>query len=592
MANCDTLELRFEGEHATIKDEVLSLPETPMEDTEGLRRLRGMCDSLALWLRYHDPVVHHEVAPNELVKRGIFDALEQLRCSIVGSRRLAGARRNLRSFVSQQAGLTGAVDRGNSSCPGAANDILLLAYEALAGEQLSVRAGGVKLGREYESPVVQELLATLAAQQENQLAFAKTSVRLIGALVFTDDAESWEVDERLSDEGREREVPANNEQTEFSSTGEEEVHRFETDSEVATATPGTIGEAQAGERIQNRPEQSRDFPTYAEPLRKGPGRRARAAGYRIFNSEYDRIVTASELVMQGELRRLRESLDGQFPAMHGRVRRLANRLQRHLYAKQLKNWEFDQEEGLLDSGRLDRIVINPLSALSFKKEKMGDVADTVVSLLIDNSGSMAGRKIAVAAICSDILASTFERCGIRTEILGFTTRSWFGGRVRARWLETGAVRHPGRLNELLHIVYKSADQPWRQARLNLGAMLRPSFMRENIDGEALLWAHSRLIYRPQARRILIVISDGAPIDDATLAANGHGYLERHLREVTNAIESTSPVELSAIGIGHDVSSFYSDAVTIRSVDELGETIFGKLSELFEGQRPRKRRRRH
>jgi cobaltochelatase CobT len=303
--------------------------------------------------------------------------------------------------------------------------------------------------------------------------------------------------------------------------------------------------------------------------------------YRAFTTECDEVVDADALCDADELSRLRMLLDQQLAHLQSVIARLANRLQRRLLAKQMRSWEFDIEEGILDSARLARIIANPVYPLSYKREKETRFRDTVVSLLIDNSGSMRGRPITVAAMSADILARTLERCGVKVEILGFTTRAWKGGQSRERWIAAGKPPNPGRLNDLRHIVYKSADAPWRRARRSLGLMLREGILKENIDGEALLWAHNRLLARTEQRRILMVISDGAPVDDSTLSVNPGNYLERHLREVINVIERTSPVQLVAIGIGHDVTRYYRRAVTIVDAEQLGGTMLEKLAELFE-----------
>jgi cobaltochelatase CobT len=293
------------------------------------------------------------------------------------------------------------------------------------------------------------------------------------------------------------------------------------------------------------------------------------------------IVDAEELCDPDELTRLRQQLDQQLQHLQGVISKLANRLQRRLMAQQQRSWEFDLEEGLLDAGRLSRVVANPLHALSYKRERETEFRDTVVTLLIDNSGSMRGRPITVAAMCGDILARTLERCAVKVEVLGFTTRAWKGGQSRERWVQDGKPRNPGRLNDLRHIVYKAADSPWRRSRKNLGLMLREGLLKENIDGEALLWAYRRLIVRPEHRRILMVISDGAPVDDSTLSVNPGNYLEKHLREVIREIETRDQVELIAIGIGHDVTRYYRRAVTIVDAEELGGTMMKKLTELFD-----------
>jgi cobaltochelatase CobT len=310
---------------------------------------------------------------------------------------------------------------------------------------------------------------------------------------------------------------------------------------------------------------------------------APASDYKPFTTRFDEMVEAKELCDEAELSRLRAYLDQQMASSQSVVTRLANRLQRRLMAQQARSWDFDQEEGLLDAARLARVIVNPVHSLSYKVERETEFRDTIVSLLIDNSGSMRGRPIAIAGICADILARTLERCGVASEILGFTTRAWKGGQSREAWLGAGRPSDPGRLNDLRHIVYKRADQPYRHARRNLGLMMREGLLKENIDGEALLWAHQRLIARPEERRILMVISDGAPVDDSTASANGGTYLERHLRQVIGWIEERSSVELTAIGIGHDVTRYYSRAITIMDAEQLGGAMIEQLAQLFESR---------
>ena len=361
----------------------------------------------------------------------------------------------------------------------------------------------------------------------------------------------------------------------------------------ASASADDSGEAGASEdrlddaTAEGAEEDGDSEAPFQTPQYLPPG--GEALGYRVFTLKFDEVVEASELCSPMELARLRSQLDQQLVRLQGMIGRLANRLQRRLLAQQTRSWDFDLDEGLLDTARLTRVVVNPEHALSYKLEKDTDFRDTVVSLLIDNSGSMRGRPIAVAAMCADILARTLERCGVKVELLGFTTRSWKGGQSRELWLREGKRPNPGRLNDLRHIVYKAADSPWRRARRNLGLMLREGLLKENIDGEAILWAHQRLLARQEQRRILMVISDGAPVDDSTLSANPGNYLEQHLRQVIEWIETRSPIELLAIGIGHDVTRYYRRAVTISDPEQLGGAMLGELSELFdlEHQPPRR-----
>ena len=583
MAGRTNLDVRFEGDKPSVMDGLIRLPITKLENDNALRRLRGMCDSLALWIRHHDPLIHRELAPAGQLKRAIFDAIEQMRCEFVGSTHLLGARRNLRFLMTERLRARVEYVVSGNAHPHTADVIALLIYEILTDEALTEFSGPIlRPWRAHLTPVARGLLADLKRQQSKQRAFAKTLIRFIGVIGVIDDDQPWEFDWRVVGNSYEDQQTSHGDSHASDRSGPADI---DPDTTVPVATNAGFRGNSHGLAGQNALGVDDDWVAVSLAtisVRRTPLARALpSTSYRIFSTEYDRIVEAQELVEPLELRRLRKRLDSLLPGLQGMVGRLANRLQHRLYVRQLRDWEFDMEEGILDSGRLCRIVTDPLNPLSFKQEKHGDVANTVVTLLIDNSGSMAGRKIAVAAICSDILASTLERCGIRTEILGFTTGSWKGGQVRTRWLEQGSAPNPGRLNELLHIVYKTADAPWRRSRMNLGVMLKNSALKENIDGEALQWAHNRLIARPEDRRILLVICDGAPIDDATLTANGHGYLEQHLREVIAEIETRSPVELSAIGIGHNVSTFYDDAVTISDADELGHTIFGQLSQLFE-----------
>jgi cobaltochelatase CobT len=345
-----------------------------------------------------------------------------------------------------------------------------------------------------------------------------------------------------------------------------------TEAEEADDTEDSDMDMEAGEEQPGRPSK-RHEPDF--------NRGRNEPAYRAFTTQFDEVIDAAELCDADELTRLRHMLDQQLSHLQAVVAKLANRLQRRLLAKQNRSWNFNLEEGLLDAARLPRVIVNPELPLSYKQESDTEFRDTVVSLLIDNSGSMRGRPITVAAMTGDILARTLERCGVKVEILGFTTRMWKGGQSREHWIAGGKPSNPGRLNDLRHIVYKSADAPWRRARKNLGLMLREGILKENIDGEALLWAHNRLIGRPEQRKIMMVISDGAPVDDSTLSVNPGNYLEHHLRQVIDWIELRSPVELIAIGIGHDVTRYYRRAVTLVDVEQLGGTVLEQLAALFE-----------
>jgi cobaltochelatase CobT len=427
-------------------------------------------------------------------------------------------------------------------------------------------------------------LADLAENIHDQRAFARSARQLIADL---DLAEEWDGEETEDDASGDEDGAAEQdsqadgeaaEGPEESMADSEESAEGEADAGVEAE--GEVGQDQseaAGDDEPGRSEQPwwPDDPAFADLNERS---------YRPFTTEHDEIIYATELCDDEELGRLRAHLDQQLSHLQGMISKLANRLQRRLLAKQTRSWEFDLEEGILDAGRLSRVVTNPESPLTFKREKETDFRDTVVTLLLDNSGSMRGRPISVAAMSADILARTLERCSVSVEILGFTTRAWKGGQCREKWLAEGKPANPGRLNDLRHIIYKSADEPWRRARKNLGLMLREGLLKENIDGEALLWAHSRLLARPEDRRILMVISDGAPVDDSTLSVNPGNYLDRHLRQAIQWIETRSPVDLVAIGIGHDVTRYYRRAVTIIDAEQLGGVMLEKLTELFDDDR--------
>jgi len=440
----------------------------------------------------------------------------------------------------------------------------------------------VDLWRPWVRAKIGEELADLRGSCADQAAFGRHARKLLTELGV--DAPS-EADDPTPEEEEDADAgdQTEGEETPESTVGDESPDLSASgDYESDEVDPGAGQDEQESEGSDQTP----DAPDVGEEP-GDPGRRMldptfeSGEGYRAFTEAHDETVAAEGLCDADELAKLRRMLDQQLSALQGVIGRLANRLQRRLMAQQRRSWLFDQEEGALDAGRLARVIANPTTPLSYKREKDSEFRDTAVTLLIDNSGSMRGRPITVAAMSADILARTLERCQVKVEILGFTTRAWKGGEARRAWLEAGKPANPGRLNDLRHIIYKPADAPWRRARRNLGLMLREGLLKENIDGEALLWAHRRLLGRPEHRRILMVISDGAPVDDSSLSVNPGNFLERHLREVINAIETRSPVDLVAIGIGHDVTRYYRRAVTIVDAEQLGGAMMEKLAELFE-----------
>ncbi|GAV35688.1 aerobic cobaltochelatase subunit CobT [Roseomonas sp. TAS13] len=420
----------------------------------------------------------------------------------------------------------------------------------------------------------------MAGSTEDQDAFARAARKLLTALDLAEaevEAESSEDEEQQGDQGADSSQVQDN-------SGEGEAQSEDAESMLGAQPEQAQGEAAEdegeGEEEDGSAAEGEDRPGGPQQRKEVPASDD-ASVYRAYTKRFDEEVGADDLCDPEELARLRQQLDQQLSHLQGVVSKLANRLQRRLMAQQQRAWEFDLEEGMLDVARLARVISNPTYSLSYKREREADFRDTVVTLLIDNSGSMRGRPITVAAMCCDILARTLERCAVKTEILGFTTRAWKGGQSRERWVQDGKPRNPGRLNDLRHVVYKAADEPWRRARKNLGLMLREGLLKENIDGEALDWAYRRMLSRAEHRRILMVISDGAPVDDSTLSVNPGNYLERHLRKVIADIEGRDIVELVAIGIGHDVTRYYRRAVTIVDAEELGGTMMQKLAELFD-----------
>ena len=542
---------------------------------------RGAADSVALKLRFHDPRLHARVAPADADARAVFEALETARVEALGARAMGGVRQNLAHLTDARVRGDAIVRARNAEEVPLATAIGLIARERLSGEAPPKAAlPGLKLVAPWIEDKAAAELDALALTLDDQAAFAKLSRQLLHDLdlAAAEEPRDEEPDEGGDDEeGDEGGDESADNGDEASSPGSDVEARGE------EADEGTGDDSQAEMEADDEGEAAGD--ELGESVFASPGRRnwptSPETEYKAFTTRFDETVEAGELCDEEELGRLRAYLDQQLGGLQNVVTRLANRLQRRLLAQQARSWDFDQEEGLLDAARLARVVVSPAHSLSYKIERDTEFRDTVVSLLIDNSGSMRGRPIAIAAICADILARTLERCGVSTEILGFTTRGWKGGQSREAWLAAGRPLNPGRLNDLRHIVYKRADEPYRRARRNLGLMMREGLLKENIDGEALLWAHNRLIARPEERRILMVISDGAPVDDSTASANGGNYLEKHLRQVIEWIERKSPVELIAIGIGHDVTRYYERAVTIMDADQLAGAMVDQLAMLFD-----------
>ncbi len=548
---------------------------------EQVAEARGFADSFALKLKHHDVASHLALRPAEAIAAVAFDGVENARVEALGSRQMAGVAANLDYALDMRLRTDPITRAQDASEVPVSTALSLLVRERLTGKPVpDIAAAGVNMLRDWIEEKAGGDLDALGLALDNQAAFASLTQTMLQHLDLTES----DFDPSDADEGGDEADDDQEQEGESDDEGEGEAGQAE-----------ARGEQQEGDGEDNEGEEDQSSSDDMEGMDGDPGddgmqpvspqRRnwdhMPQSDYKVWSEKYDETIAATELADTDELNRLRAYLDQQLESLQGMVTKLANRLQRRLMAQQNRSWDFDQEEGLLDAARLARVVVSPGSSLSYKVERETDFKDTIVTLLIDNSGSMRGRPISIAAISADILARTLERCGVKTEILGFTTRAWKGGQAREDWLASGRPAHPGRLNDLRHIIYKKADEPWRHARRNLGLMMREGLLKENIDGEALLWAHSRLIARHEDRRILMVISDGAPVDDSTLSVNHGGYLEQHLRRVIDMIETRSPVQLIAIGIGHDVTRYYRRAVTIMDVEQLGGTMIEQLAGLFE-----------
>lgn len=590
LARKPELEITYATDRPSLVGERARLPEPPRKMTaDDVAVVRGHADAMALRLACHDDNVHRRLAPEGQAARAIFDAVEQARVEAIGSRRMAGVATNISAMLEDRyhrGNYHEITDRADAPLEDA---VAMLVRERLTGLKPPPAAQKVvDLWRSFVEEKAGASLDRLLNDIEDQKSFARDIRDVLAKLDMEDDSNLDPDDEENEeqDEGdNQNEQSDQGDAEEQSSAERAEMQESEDASAELEEGAKEDADGPTGEMPDDMDETDSDNPSEASRPPPNAGQQSRGPEYKAYTQKFDETIKAEDLCDADELARLRAYLDKQLNHLQGVVARLANRLQRRLMAQQNRAWEFDLEEGSLDPARLTRIVIDPYQPLSFKREKDTNFRDTVVTLLIDNSGSMRGRPITVAATCGDVLARTLERCGVKTEILGFTTRAWKGGQSREVWLQAGKPPAPGRLNDLRHIIYKDADAPWRRARKNLGLMMREGLLKENIDGEALDWAHQRLLARPEQRKILMMISDGAPVDDSTLSVNPGNYLEKHLRKVIEEIETRSPVELIAIGIGHDVTRYYRRAVTIVDAEELGGAMTEKLAELFDDDVP-------
>ncbi len=591
IAGKPNIEVAFTADRPILtsdKARIANLPRLPT--ARDIAIARGQADAMAMRLAAHDEATHRRRAPADPEARAAFDALEQARVEALGCKRLPGMRGNLSEALDDRlfrANYDRVAEKDDAPL---AEALGLMLRESLGGIAVPESGQGlVDLWRDDVESRCRKSLDALARSIDDQEMFSRAARRLLHDLDLLSDADLGDFDNE-DDDSDDQDENAGDTDNKEPEQGQGEADESETREDEAEGSAEDEGEAEGSETEYRDADEEMDGETGEEspaPPPRGPesDRIPNAQLYKIFTTRFDEVVPADDLCPPEELDQLRQLLDRQLESLAGAVARLANKLQRRLMAQQNRSWTFDLEEGVLDTARLTRVVTDPLQPLSFKVENDTDFRDTVVSLLIDNSGSMRGRPITIAAICGDILARTLERCGVKVEILGFTTKAWKGGKSREAWLEAGRPANPGRVNDIRHIIYKSADEPWRHARRNLGLMMREGLLKENIDGEALQWAHKRLLGRPENRRILMVISDGAPVDDSTQSVNPGNYLEAHLREVIEDIELRSPIQLIAIGIGHDVTRYYRRAVTLLDAEELAGAMTDNLASLFDEEPP-------
>jgi len=551
-----------------------------------IERLRGTADAASLRLRFHDEALHRAKMPSQENAREVFELVEQARVEALGSRRMKGVAQNLRGLLESRCMENGWGKALNRDEVPMAHGLAMLVRERLTGRDLPpVARKAADLWRPFLEEHGEEVLSGMAENAEDQKAYGEAVYRFLQELELMDPPSGEREEEENSGDNSEQEGEESASDQELESVG------GSGESEDDMDMPSDGDELGSADTQEEEGEENEMEPGQGEESPAGPSKRpnwldpsqALEIEYKAYTTQFDEEIEAEDMAEEEELERLRRQLDMQLANLQGVVARIANRLQRRLMAQQQRSWDFDLEEGLLDAARLARIVANPTHSLSYKWEKETEFRDTVVSLLIDNSGSMRGRPITVAAISADILARTLERCGVKVEVLGFTTRAWKGGKSREQWMSEGKLPNPGRLNDLRHVVYKPASMPWRRAKNNIGLMLKEGLLKENIDGEALIWAYKRLMMRPEERKILMVISDGAPVDDSTLSSNPGSYLEAHLREVIEWMETRTPVQLTAIGIGHDVTRYYRNAVTLSDPEDLGGTILQNLADMFDAK---------
>ena len=571
------IEVNF-GNNNLSKENSINLPEiSDLKNLQDFTNLRAFADSAALKLKYSNKKIYNKNEPDGPMAQSLYSIAEKIRCEKIGSNDLKGVKNNIFQYY-QNIYKNIDQDKTETEVP------IAEAFEAYLVDyffKIKSKNNNNKVKNHWQKLFDTNLknkLKVLNNCIENQNEFNHKVSELISKLDFEDS------DTKTKEQENEQE----NEQPTSENSSEEnsENNQNQEDKEnEATLDMGDTGIESIDENNKSSQAETKEI---EGDISKGSSNHKSLIKdkYKIFTNEFDEVQEAEKLESEEEIARLRKNLDQQLTSLQSIVTKLANKLQRQLLAKQNRSWEFDLEEGMLDASKLSRVIIDPFHSLSYKAEKETDFKDTVVSLLIDNSGSMRGKPISVAAICADILSRTLERCSVKVEVLGFTTKNWKGGKSREKWNAENKPSKPGRLNDLRHIVYKSADKPWRQSKKNLGIMLKEGLLKENIDGEALLWAFQRILKRKEERKILMIISDGAPVDDSTLSVNSGDYLEKHLKQTVKWIENNSDTEILAVGIGHDVTRYYKKAIKITDVQELGDVMVNQLTKLFSEKNKR------
>ena len=577
-------EIQFFGNDSRINSKQITIAKANSDfDESVVKKTRGESDKISLKLQYHDNQIHSTLKPTSDLASIIFNLAEDTRIESIGSKKFIGIKDNLQNLIEKKFESNLIAPPGSDDTTSFINAMHLYLRKKLSNSSNPEKSEKtMSVWEPWLEKRVGAFISKLSDNIENQEIFAKNMNNLLTAIKSElgdlDDSNNDSDDD--SDENSMDEENSDDENNTSQGESEEE-NEDGIETGIDENTESTAGENEVSDDDLENNEGEGNEELISKQQNNKNQLDNKSDGYKIFTNKYDEIINAIDLCDGDELLRLRKTLDKQLENLQGAVARLANKLQRKLQARQNRTWEFDLEEGMLDAAKLARVVSNPMFPLSYKIEKDTKFKDTIVSILIDNSGSMRGRPITIAAISADILARTLERCGVKVEILGFTTKAWKGGQSREQWINQGKVTNPGRLNDLRHIIYKSADAPWRRSKNSLGLMLREGILKENIDGEALIWAHDRIYYRYEERKILMVISDGAPVDDTTLSANSGNYLEKHLKLVINFIENHSPVELIAIGIGHDVTRYYKKAVTLTDAEHLAGAMTEQLADLFD-----------